>query len=58
VEGDTPAATPDSIVFFDHPLKVGPCRRSELTDRESCSGPFPVLPIRSRVALRPYTRGS
>src|SRR6266704_5166243 len=56
VEGGTPAATPDSVVFFDHPLKVGPCRRSELTDRESCGGPFPVLPIRPRVALRAYTR--
>ena len=58
VEGDAPAAIPDSIVFFDHPLKVGPCRRSELTDRESCGGPFPVLPIRPRVTLRAYTRGS
>ena len=58
VEGDAPAAAPDSIVFFDHPLKVGPRRRSELTDRESCSRPFPVLPIRPRVALRLYTRGS
>src|SRR2546425_3996497 len=58
VEGDAPAATPDSIVFFDHPLEVGPCRRSELTDRESCGGPFPVLPIRPRVALRAHTRCS
>jgi hypothetical protein len=32
VEGDAPAATPDSIVFFNHPLKVGPCRGPELPD--------------------------
>src|SRR2546422_980562 len=32
VEEGAPAATPDSIMFLDHPLKVGPCRGPELAD--------------------------
>ena len=48
MEEGAPAATPDSVVFFDHPLKVEPCLLSEFLDLKSRCG----LPSAFRV--RPF----
>jgi hypothetical protein len=61
VEEGAPAAAPDSIVFFDHPLKVGPCFLSELFDLKSrCGLSFafrvrPFVSIRAQACCRPST---
>src|SRR5216684_5185048 len=57
VEEGAPAATPDSVVFFDHPLKVGPCLLSELLDLKPRRGLSPRFQVRRNIA-NPARRGS
>ncbi len=52
VEEGAPAATPDSVVFFDHPLKVGPCLLSEFLDLKSRCGLSSAFRVRPFVSVR------
>src|SRR5438876_12261269 len=48
MEEGAPATTPDPVVFFDHPLKVGPCLPSEFLDLKSRCG------LSSAFRVRPF----
>jgi len=57
VEEGAPAATPDSIVFLYHPLKVGPCLLSEFLDLKSRCGLSWAFSVRPFISVRVQSCG-
>src|SRR2546428_12350596 len=54
VDEGASASTPDSVGFFDHPLKVGPCLSAEVLDLKSRCRLSSAFRVRPFVSVRVY----